>query len=73
MTVVADPSAWLLTGAAYSGTVDLEAISDASEKNTSTARPGNQPHRCKRLGDNGARARQPGPQILERLKKGRHD
>lgn len=39
MTVVCDPSARLLTGAAYSAAVDVQAISDARKRTPAPTRP----------------------------------
>ena len=39
MTVVSDPSVRLLTGAAYSAAVDVQAISDARKRTPAATRP----------------------------------
>lgn len=74
MTVVTDPSAWLLAGAAYSAEVDFHTLIDASEKEheqlldqATTSIPA--PIPVTKVLAHG----KPGPQILEQLQQGHHD
>jgi Universal stress protein family len=73
MTVVSDPSARLLTGAAYSATVDVQAISDARKRTPATTGPSDHQHPRTHLGDQSPRPRQTRPSVLQQMKEGRHD
>jgi nucleotide-binding universal stress UspA family protein len=74
MTVVSDPSAWLLTGAAYSAAVDFQALTDASEKEheqllDQAATSISAPIAVTKVLAHG----KPAHKILEQLKQGSHD
>ena len=73
MTVVSDPSVRLLTGAAYSAAVDVQAISDARKRTPAATRPSDHQHPRTHLDDRSARPRQTRPSILQQVKEGRHD
>ena len=71
MTVVSDPSARLLAGAAYSAAVDVQAISDARKRTPAATRPSDHQHPRTHLGDQRARPRQTRPSLLQQMKEGR--